>query len=86
MLTNPETMLMRRILFALLALPLLVGSTLAQSALPSTGGRALEEHYFAVGLGVPMTSYPDDTRTLIEDLESAAGVSRLPLEFNVGVY
>jgi hypothetical protein len=86
MLTNPETMPMRRFLFPLLALPLLVGSTLAQSALPSGGGRALEEHYFSVGLGVPMTSYPDDTRTLIENLESAEGVSRLPLEFNVGVY
>jgi hypothetical protein len=71
-------MIMKRIGLILLALPLIAVAAHAQ--------RAAETHYFAIGLGIPMNSYPDDTRRLVADLDATEGVTRLPLDFDVAAY
>lgn len=77
---------MKRLLTALFVLPLLATVALAQPGIPGAGGRSVESHYFSIGAGIPLNSYPKDTRALIEDLESYQGVSRVPIDVNAAVY
>jgi hypothetical protein len=81
-----ETMTMNRFLRALLLLPVLASTALAQPGVSGPGGgRALESHYFSVEVGVPLNSYPADTRALIDELDAYDGVSRIPVDFSFAV-
>jgi hypothetical protein len=79
-----HVLIMKRYLLTLLLLPIV--ATLATAQAPSLGGRQLESHYFAVGVGYPLNSYPDDTRELIEELQNLEGVSRIPIEASLAAY
>ena len=78
--------MMRRLLSALLLLPLLVATTAAQTTSPEpAAGRAPEPYYFSFAFGVAATSYPADTRALIDDLARHDDVARIPIDGEIGV-
>lgn len=76
---------MKRLILSLLSLPMIAAVATAQPGVAAPGPRALESHYFSFAAGVPINSYPDDTKATIEHLQSYDGVTRVPIDGEIGV-